>query len=119
MGATRDALRFFERAGLLADASPDADAGPESRRRLRFIQRAQRLGFELHEIRDLLSISDGGSRDMKGLRVSIETQIESVEERIVALMRMRQALLRLHEQPDCRPPPHCPIVAALQDESGD
>jgi len=119
VGVARDVLRFFGRAGLLPDVSADADATPEYCRRLRFIQRAPRLGFELHEIRDLLSISDGGSRDMKALRVSIETQIESVEERIVALMRVRQALLRTQERLDRRrPQTQCPILAALQDESG-
>ena len=108
------------RAGLLPDASPDADATPEYRERLRFIERARALGFDLHEIRELLWISDGVSREMTSLHASIESQVENIEQRIVALMRVRQALLQTRERLDRHGAhPHCPIVAALQDESRD
>jgi DNA-binding transcriptional MerR regulator len=115
-----DALRFLGRAGLLPDASPDADATPDHRERLRFIERARALGFDLHEIRELLWISDGVSREKTPLHASIESQVENIEQRIVALMRVRQALLQTRGRLDRhRRHPHCPIVAALQDESGD
>lgn len=115
-----DALRFLGRAGLLPEASPDADATFTYRERLRFIERARALGFDLHEIRELLSVSDGVLREMTPLRASIERQVENIELRIVALMRVRQALLQTQERLDRHSPySHCPIVAALQDESGD
>lgn len=115
-----DALRFLGRAGLLPDASPDADATPEYRERLRFIERARELGFNLHEIRELIRISDGVSREKTPLHASIESQVDSIEQRIVGLMRVRQALLETCEQFDRqRPHRHCPVVAALQDESRD
>jgi MerR family mercuric resistance operon transcriptional regulator len=115
-----DSLRFLGRAGLLPNASPDADATPEYRERLRFIERARALGFDLHEIRELLSVSDGVLREMTPLRASIERQVENIELRIVALMRVRQALLQTQERLDRHSPySHCPVVAALQDESGD
>jgi MerR family copper efflux transcriptional regulator len=115
-----DTLRFLVRSGLLPDASPDAGATPEYRERLRFIERARALGFDLHEIRELLSVSDGVLREMTPLRASIERQVENIELRIVALMRVRQALLQTQERLDRHSPySHCPIVAALQDESGD
>ena len=115
-----DALRFLVRAGLLSDASPDADVTPEYRERVRFVQRAQRLGFDLHEIRELLSISDDVSREMTSLHASIASQVENIEQRIIALMRVRQALLQTHERHDrhAAHPLH-PIVAALQGDSRD
>ncbi len=117
---TPDALRFLGRAGLLPDASPDADATPEYRERLRFIERARELGFNLHEIRELIRISDGVSREKTPLHASIESQVDSIEQRIVGLMRVRQALLETYEQFDRqRQHRHCPVVAALQDESRD
>jgi MerR family mercuric resistance operon transcriptional regulator len=120
VGVAPDALRFFGRAGLLPDASPDVEVTPEYRERLRFVQRAQRLGFELHEIRELLAISDGASREMTSLYASIENQVENIEQRIVALMRVRQALLQMHQRLDRhRPHPQCPIVAALLVDSRD
>ncbi len=115
-----DALRFLGRAGLLLDASPDAAATPEYRERLRFIERARALGLDLHDIRELLWISDGVSRKRTPLHASIESQVENIEQRIVALMRVRQALLQTPGRLDRHGPhPHCPIVAALQDEPSD
>lgn len=119
-GVGPDVLRFLGRAGLAPDTSPDADANPEYRERLRFIERARGLGFNLHEIRELLRISDGVSREKTPLHASIESQVNNIEQRIVGLMRVRQALLETYEQFDRqRPHPRCPIVAALQDESRD
>jgi MerR family transcriptional regulator, copper efflux regulator len=115
---TPDALRFLGRAGLLPNASPDADATPEYRVRLRFIERARALGFDLREIRELLLINDSAIQDMTPLRASIASQIEGVEERIIALMRVRQALLQSQESPG-RYGVRDPIAAALQDESRD
>jgi MerR family mercuric resistance operon transcriptional regulator len=108
------------RAGLLRDALPDADATPENRERMQFIERARALGFDLHEIRDLLCISDGGSREMEGLHATVGGQIESIEQRIIGLMRLRQALLQTRERLERHgPQPHCPIVAALQGGADD
>lgn len=119
-GVTPDALRFLGRAGLLPDASRDADATPEYWVRLRFIERARALGFALHEVRELLLINDSAIHDTTALRASIASQLEGVEERIIALMRVRQALLQTRERHD-RQGAHsqCPIVAALQGGSRD
>lgn len=115
-----DALRFLERAGLLPDASPGADATLEYRGRLQFIEHGRALGFDLHEIRELLAISDGVSREMTPPHASIESQVENIEQRIVGLMRVRQALLQARERLDRNNPhPHGSIVATLLDESGD
>ena len=120
VGVAPDTLRFFVHAGLLPDAPPEVELTPEYRERLRFLQRAQRLGFDLHEIRELLSISDGVSREMTSLHTSIASQVENIEQRIVALMRVRQALLQTPERPDRHAAhPLRPIVAALQGDSRD
>ena len=120
VGVAPDTLRFFVHAGLLPDAPPEVELTPEYRERVRFVQRAQRLGFDLHEIRELLSISDGVSREMTSLHASIASQVENIEQRIVALMRVRQALLQTPERPDRHAAhPLRPIVAALQGDSRD
>ena len=113
-------LRFLGRAGLLPNASPNGDATPKYRERMQFIERARALGFNLHEIRELIWISNGVSREKASPHASIESQVESIEQRIVGLMRVRQALLETQERFDRQcPHPHCPIVAALLDESRD
>lgn len=117
VGVTPDALRFFVRAGLLSDASSNMAVTPTYRERLRFIQRAQRLGFELHEIRALLAIDDDADATTAPL-ATVGSQIESIEQRIIALMRVREALLQTRERLERRQP-HSPslIIAALQVDS--
>jgi DNA-binding transcriptional MerR regulator len=115
-----EALRFFGRAGLLPSVSATAVATPEYDRRLRFIQRTQELGLAVHEIRELLAIGDGVAAGMTHSCVSIESQIENIEDRIIALMRVRLALVQTQQRLERHGPlPSCPIVAALQDESRD
>ena len=110
-----EALKFLGRAGLLPDASSTADATSEYQKRLRFIERARGLGLDLHEIRDLLSISEGVTREMTPMYASIESQVENIERRIIALMRVRQALIQTQQRVERHSPLRsCPIVAALQ-----
>jgi DNA-binding transcriptional MerR regulator len=120
VGVVPDALRFFVRAGLLPDASPNAAVMPEYRERLRFVRRAQRLGLELHEIRDLLAIDDDDADATTAPLATVGSQIETIEQRIIALMRVREALLQTRERLErCRPHSPCPIMAALQVESSE
>jgi MerR family mercuric resistance operon transcriptional regulator len=117
-GVAPDALRFFARAGLLSDASPGADVTPEFRERVRFVQRAQQLGFELHEIRNLLAIDDGVTDSTTPPLAAVGSQIETIEQRIIALMRVRGALLQTRERLERRRlHSPCPIMAALQVDS--
>jgi DNA-binding transcriptional MerR regulator len=64
VGITGDAVRYYERTGLLPRPPRTAAGyrmyGPETVERLRFIQGAQRLGLRLAEIGDLLEIRDTG-----------------------------------------------------------
>jgi MerR family mercuric resistance operon transcriptional regulator len=58
-GVNQETVRYYEREGLL-EKPPRTASGyrvfpPEAARRLRFIKRAQELGFSLSEIRELLS----------------------------------------------------------------
>jgi DNA-binding transcriptional MerR regulator len=54
-----DTLRYYEKRGLLEEPERSAAGyrayGPETVRRIRFIRRAQELGFTLQEIADLLT----------------------------------------------------------------
>ena len=90
VGLRTSALRYYEQQGLLSP-SGRTTAGyrlyaPEAEHTLRFIQRAQRLGFSLADIRALL----------KGWRegdLSDETIIETAENRYLALERQATQLM--------------------------
>ena len=80
--------------------------------RLRFIKRAQELGFTLNEVGELLKLNDGANR--KSIRAVASTRLAQIESKLADLQRMRRVLTHLvHEceQTDTRAP--CPIIDAL------
>jgi MerR family copper efflux transcriptional regulator len=118
-GAGIDTVRYYERKGLLA---PRARLASGYRRyseielsRLRFIRRAQTLEFSLREVRDLLAIS--AQRDVARVKRTAQTKLADVEERIVALQRIRNGLATLIAAcPGHGRAADCPILNALGGE---
>lgn len=111
-------LRYYERRGLLAEPSRSAGgyrAYPvEAMRRVRFIKRAQELGFTLGEVETLLHLSDGGPDGCDGVRSLAKEKISDLERRIEDLRRLRAGLDRLVatcERP--RQDRECPILHEL------
>ena len=84
-------------------------------RRLRFIRRAQALGFSLDEIAELLGMSDNPAGSAGEVKRLTQAKIADIDARIHDLQRMKQALAALEET--C--PGHrgttaeCPILSAL------
>jgi MerR family copper efflux transcriptional regulator len=118
IGIGAGALRYYERLGLLPPANRTASGyrlyGAAAATRLRFIRRAQALGFSLEEIAELLALSDnprGRARDVK--RVT-QAKIADIEQRIEALKRMKRGLATLEAHCSGHGGTReCPILAAL------
>ena len=118
-GVRIDTVRYYERSGLL---SPKTRLASGYRRysdaevaRLRFIRRAQALGFTLKEIRDLLALSN--RRDVARVKRVSQQKLLDVEQRIASLERMRQGLVSLIEAcPGHGRAEDCPILNALGGE---
>ncbi|HYC46557.1 MAG TPA: MerR family transcriptional regulator [Burkholderiales bacterium] len=94
VGVSTDCVRFYERVGLL-EASGKTSSGyrlysDECVRRLSFIKHAQRCGFSLPQVRELLH-ADGASDPTAGLRLAHAKQQE-IDETIAALHAMKEAL---------------------------
>jgi hypothetical protein len=100
--AMPEAARFLERAGLLPGRGcpPVADVEPEPGyfAQLEDLRRVLDLGLAVHQLRELLSASGVEFADVAEFRESVSDQIESVEAKIVALMKVRQTLLELEEK---------------------
>jgi Hg(II)-responsive transcriptional regulator len=80
--------------------------------RIRFIKRAQELGFSLEEIRELLRLHDG--TDRVSIRKIVATRLEQIESKLKDLTRMHEALSGLIDA--CRHAARaerCPIIQAL------
>jgi DNA-binding transcriptional MerR regulator len=82
-------LRFYERQGLLAEPARSAAGyrsyAPEAVRRVRFIKRAQELGFTLSEVQTLLHLAQGGPDSCDAVRDVASEKIADVERRIANL----------------------------------
>lgn len=115
-GVGIDTVRYYERAGLVI---PNGRLASGYRRyseleisRLRFIRRAQALGFSLKEIRELLALSS--SRNVASVKRKAETKLADVDKRLAELQRVRQGLASLVAAcPGHGLPERCPILKAL------
>ena len=115
-GVRVDTVRYYERNGLLAARSRLASGyrryGEIELARLRFIRRAQTLGFTLKEIKQLLALS--AQRDVARVKRSAQTKLTDVQARIAALERVRDGLATLVAAcPGHGRAADCPILRAL------
>lgn len=115
-GVNVETVRYYQRSGLVP--KPPRPAGgvrrysDETVARLRFIKRAQELGFTLAEIRRLLALGDpqscGKARALAAEKLSL------VRARLGDLERMRAVLEGLIERCDAeRGKVACPIIETL------
>lgn len=115
-GVGIDTIRYYERAGLL---DPRQRLASGYRRysdaevtRLRFIRRAQALGFSLKEIQELLDLSS--RRDVARVKRTAEAKLQDINARIVELQRVRDGLATLVAAcPGHGRASGCPILLAL------
>lgn len=120
-GVNLETIRYYEREGLLPKP-PRTAAGYrmfpiDAARRLRFIKRAQELGFSLNEIRELLSLRMKPGVKRADIRARADAKIADIEQKIRTLERMKAALRGLTEQCDsCGPLAECPILQSLDEE---
>ena len=118
-GVSVDTVRYYEKAGLL---SPQERLASGYRRyselqlsRLRFIRRAQELGFSLKDIRELLGLSK--QRDVARVKRAAQRKLADVEQRLAALTRVRDGLAALVATcPGHGRAADCPILRALDKE---
>jgi MerR family transcriptional regulator, copper efflux regulator len=94
-----ETLRYYERRGLIEEPPRSASnyrLYPEDAvRRLRFIKRAQELGFSLKDIKELLSLRAAPQAECGEIRAHAEAKIKDINEKIGALMAMKSALSNL------------------------
>ena len=118
-GVGIDTVRYYERAGLLTPkvrlASGYRRYGDLELARLRFIRRAQTLGFTLKEVRELLTLS--ARRDVARVKRSAQAKLADVEKRIAALQKVRDGLASLVAAcPGHGRAADCPILKTLGGE---
>ena len=124
IAAAASALRYYERRGLLAVPTRRTSGYREydhgAVQRVRFIRRAQDLGFTLQEIGDLLALQAQSSRSCRAVEQRSSRTLERIDEKINDLKRMRTALAKyVNACRDQRPLEICPLLTALGGEEID
>ncbi|HEY0970717.1 MAG TPA: MerR family transcriptional regulator [Gemmatimonadales bacterium] len=118
-GVNVQTVRYYERRGLLDDPRGRGDGyreyGADTLERLRFIKRAQELGFTLSEIEELLTLRLDPHTTAADVKARAEEKIVEIEGKLRDLERIRHALTHLAGR--CRggrgPTGDCPLLDAL------
>ncbi len=113
----KETIRYYQSLGLV-DEPPRVPGcirryGSAAVARLRFIKRAQQLGFTLGEVKRLLLLEDG--RHCARTRKLAEEKLDIIRDRIADLERMKRVLEGLVDE--CqhgRSPCRCPIIRTLE-----
>lgn len=115
-------VRYYERRGLIPEP-PRTSGGfrqysPDHVARIRFIKRAQELGFTLDEAGELLNLRATPEADRADVRAVAQEKRDEIEQKIADLQRMQTTLNHLiaacegHGTTD-----DCPILHALEDSA--
>mgnify|MGYP000906280703 CR=1 FL=1 len=128
-GITPDALRYYERLGLLQ--VPQRTRGgfrvysAETLDRLQFIKQAQTVGLTLQEIGELVGYQDqGGLKRCRKVRDLLKAKLGHLEAQLVELEEFRDTLsgylarceqtLGNGQTANRRAEPDCPVIETLQ-----
>ncbi len=114
-GVTIETIRYYQRKELLVEPKKPLSGyrlyPQESIARIRFIKRAQRSGFTLKEIAELLSLDSGHCKDVKKMAEQKRQQIEMQIKDLTTLHKLLDQLVS-----DCESDPktnHCAMIDVL------
>lgn len=112
-----ETIRFYQRRGLLVEPKRPMGGirhyGEADSARIRFIKSAQRLGFNLDEIQQLLSLDDG-TQCHEASKIAQQKLVE-VRDKLSDLQHIETTLTKLlHECEHGDGKVCCPIIESLQ-----
>ena len=115
-GVGVETVRYYERRKLVPQPGRTTGAyrryGKGHVDRVRFIKRAQALGFSLEEVGSLLKLEDG--TDRRSIRRIAAARLEETRRRIADLRRIERVLAHLlHDCEAHSKAPRCPIISAI------
>lgn len=119
-GVNVETIRFYQRRGLMQVGSNPGGGfrvySSEDSARLQFIKSAQRIGFTLDEVGELLELDDGTScARARGLA---EDKLADIRQRLADLRQIELRLNRLIQLCGrAKGRVSCPLIEALREES--
>ena len=120
-GVNVETIRFYQRKGLLPEPNKPYGSirryGEADVARVSFVKSAQRLGFSLDEIAELLRLEDGTHCDEASHLA--EHKLKDVREKLADLKRMETALSGIvHACHTRKGNISCPLIASLYGGNG-
>lgn len=120
-GVKIDTLLYYERQGVIA---PPERNGSNYRiytedavLRVRFVKRAQELGFTLAEIKQLLELRVSEDASCADVRDQALAKVTDLDQKIRSLQAMRRVLSKLADECSGQGPvSECPILDALNEK---
>lgn len=113
-GVNIETIRYYQRVGLIKEPKKPATGfrqySAEAIDTVKFVKRAQKLGFSLAEISELLELGDGHCEDV---RLRAEHKRHVIDQQITDLSALRNTLDELIQSCVSEGKTHCPIVATL------
>jgi MerR family mercuric resistance operon transcriptional regulator len=118
-GVNVETIRYYQRRGLLQEPMKPPEGFRryplDSVRRVRFIKRAQSLGFTLEEILGLLALDE--RKACSETRGVAARKLELIERKIADLSKIKKSLARLVRACDAASDgAPCPIIHLLADD---
>jgi DNA-binding transcriptional MerR regulator len=118
-GLTIDAIRFYERSGLIRGAARTEggyrEFNPEAAAALEFISHCRSLDIPIPEIKKLLKVRSGTSKSCRDANEVINEQLSNLRARIKELKKLEKSLSELqsvcNEELD---PKDCRIIQSLE-----
>lgn len=113
-----ETVRYYERIGIIARPQERLGKrrvyGKEHLLKIRFIKRAQELGFTLKEIRKLLLLRVRRTGSCRAVRGLAALKIKDIEHRISDLQRIKDKLQELVQSCDSKQSTtECPIIDVM------
>ncbi|MGD9835167.1 MAG: Hg(II)-responsive transcriptional regulator [Piscinibacter sp.] len=117
-GVNVETIRFYQRKGLMPEPEKPYGSirryGAAELARVRFIKSAQRLGFSLEEVGELLKLEDGAR--CSEARQLAEQKLVDVRQKLTDLQRIESVLAGLVARCSAvRGRVSCPLIASLQE----
>lgn len=117
-GVNPQTLRYYERRGLLQPSarrpSGYREYTTEDVQVVRFVKRAQDLGFTLDDVEALLTLRRPRAGQREAVRRIAEQHLRELDAKMRDLERMRRALSHLVRTCHAGSDPHCPIIEAFE-----
>jgi Hg(II)-responsive transcriptional regulator len=96
-GVGVETVRFYERKGLITKPARSGSAfrhyGPDEIQKIRFIKRAQELGFTLKESKEIMEVNKtAGKLTCSDVSSKAQSKIAEIEEKIRDLKKIKRSL---------------------------